>query len=43
MEVFRERLGEFERGKHGEDNEQSQNSEGKPKCFFKTDQIAQNT
>ena len=35
MEVFWEWLGEFERGKNGEDNEQSQKFEGKLKKVFK--------
>ena len=43
MNVFREWLGEFKRGKHGEDNEQSQNFEGKLKKVLKTDLFAQNT
>ena len=37
MEVFQEWLGEFERGKHGEDKELSQNFEGKLKKVLKTD------
>ena len=34
---------EFERGKNGEDNEQSQKFEGKLKKFLKIDRFAQNT
>ena len=40
---FSEKHGRFERGSNGEDNDKSQKFEGKPKCFKKTDQIAQNT
>ena len=40
---FSEKHSGFERGKHGEDNEQSQNFEGKLKKVLKIDLFVQNT
>ena len=39
-EVFQEWFGEFKKGEHGEDNEQSQNFKGKTQKSFKTDLFA---